>query len=114
MKCKKCNSENSDNALFCRVCGEKIGNSNKGLLYGIWNTLFWIGLVISLYCFISVVFPIESYRDLFGSSHLYCSDPFGINRDGKSYYMQEWMSALIVATLVTALLFVLRKKSLKQ
>lgn len=116
MKCKKCNSENPENAVFCRVCGNKLESHShsKSSYYGICNVLFWMGLLVSSYCLISVLFPISWYEKFFdGSQHLYYSDPFGIIRDGKKWYMQEMMPTLIVSSFVTVILFYLRKKSTK-
>ena len=39
MKCKKCNSENPDNALFCRVCGYKLNENSKLFLSPIENSI---------------------------------------------------------------------------
>ena len=114
MKCKKCNSENPDNALFCRVCGYKLNENSKSSFYGIFNVLFWIGLIFSIYSLISVVVPIESYHQYpDGTKSLYCSDFLGLNSDSKSYYMDEWEYTLAISTFITAILFSIRSKTKK-
>lgn len=114
MICPNCKTENQDNALFCRVCGYKLNENSKSSFYGIFNVLFWIGLIISIYCLISVVVPIESYHQYpDGTKSLYCSDFLGLNSDSKSYYMDEWEYTLAISTFITAILFSIRSKTKK-
>lgn len=107
MKCKNCGVENPNDAKFCRGCGKNLNKSGKNFS----NILFWISLVVSGYCLISVLFPIKRETSSFlGKEYLCYFDPFGINPEGESYYMQEWMSALIVASLVTLIFYWIMKR----
>ena len=113
MNCPKCNSENEPNAKFCRSCGSPMQVAEPRKLNPFFNILFWISLVVFCYSLISVVFPIESEYYLgFGDEgqyHTRYSDPFGINADGPSYYIGEWMPVVIISGVVCGLSFYLRK-----
>lgn len=116
MKCKHCQTINDDNATFCRVCGSPISSDEHKKRNAFFNILFWISFPIFCYSLISVIFPIESERFFpgyfgnEGSYHTYYSDPFGINSDGTSYYMEEWMPVVIISGVICGLSYYVRRK----
>lgn len=120
MYCINCGTQNEGTAKFCRSCGASLAQGKskpvtveqKSGAYKFWNVMFWIGIVVTAYCLLTLVAPLtdtEYWYDINTSSfvpHTVYRDLTGIYRDsGIRYLYEEWGVGMVVSAICTIMFF---------
>lgn len=116
MICPNCKTDNDNTAKYCRLCGKYLKSSPPPKKWTFFNILFWTSLVVSVYSFISIIYPIEhqdpgfDYYDM--TDRTYYSDFLGINTNsGLTDHEDEWLPVVVISAIIAGLSFYIKNRS---